>query len=74
MTTKMLSVPVCPDCNSFDVRFDAYAEYDPVYKDYSLSGQPDFGNIVCETCGEHNDEANWIESTPEQWENRWEEE
>ena len=72
MASNMLSVTVCPACNSFDIRFDAYAEYDPVDRDYSLSTS--FGNIVCETCGEHNDEAKWIESTPEQWENRWEEE
>ena len=72
MATNMLSVPICPDCNSFDIRFDAYAVYDPVYEDFDLTTGKDW-NIVCQNCNEGSgayiDQAKWIEISPEEYEN-----
>ena len=50
-------VPVCSECNSFDVRFDAYAGFNPETGGYEHIS--DHGNPVCEDCGGEC-KADWV--------------
>ena len=57
------SYPVCPYCKSDQVLLDAYAEWDNGHLMWTLACT--FEEYVCNSCGEHFNEPNWIPNNME---------